>query len=84
MTPHHPAFMDEERSVGHTSAYWSEHYNAGIRFRQLGDVEKSLLVEQPSAVEGGRAPDACCSTGVAEVFRPPVLDGGHTSRWAAQ
>ncbi|GAB2442597.1 methyltransferase, FxLD system [Streptomyces incanus] len=49
--------------MGYTRTDWSEHYNAGRGFRQLGDEERGLLVEHAPAPEGGRALDACCGTG---------------------
>ncbi|QNA72059.1 methyltransferase, FxLD system [Streptomyces sp. So13.3] len=50
--------------MGYTRADWTEHYNDGRGFRQLGDEEKGLLLEHAPAPESGsRALDACCGTG---------------------
>ncbi|MGW2081247.1 methyltransferase, FxLD system [Streptomyces sp. NPDC001939] len=55
--------------MGYTRADWSEHYGNGRDFRQLGDEEKSLLIDHaPKAEGGGRALDACCGTGSMAVF----------------
>ncbi|CAM5413359.1 class I SAM-dependent methyltransferase [Streptomyces griseomycini] len=54
--------------MGYTRTDWSEHYNAGRDFRQLGNEEKSLLVKHAPASVGGRALDVCCGTGELVAF----------------
>ncbi|WP_243762147.1 methyltransferase, FxLD system [Streptomyces sp. Tu 3180] len=73
--------------MGYTPAYWSEHYNAGIRFRQLGDEEKGLLVKHAPAPEGGRALDACCGTGEMAAYLASLgytLDGADFAEGALE
>ncbi|MFF0143509.1 NUDIX domain-containing protein [Streptomyces sp. NPDC005227] len=54
--------------MGISRTAWSEHYNDGRRFRQLGDEEKGLIVEHAPAPGGGRALDAGCGTGEMALY----------------